>query len=99
MTDEQKKTDTLNSIKERKDIIDKYYQTGYLDRDEAVKKIKELRITDENVGKITTIKLAQSSIPFEYATNESIVAELEMQTNILITELDEWTASGRNAME
>ena len=99
MTDEQKKTDTLNSIKERKDIIDKYYQTGYLDRDEAVKKIKELRITDENVGKITTIKLAQSSIPFEYATNESIVAELEMQTNILITELDEWAASGRNAME
>ena len=87
MTDEQKKTDTLNSIKERKDIIDKYYQTGYLDRDEAVKKIKELRITDENVGKITTIKLAQSSIPFEYATNESIVAELEMQTKILELEI------------
>lgn len=99
MTDEQKKTDTLNSIKERKDIIDKYYQTGYLDRNEAVKKIKELRIKDENVGKVTTIKLAQSSIPFEYATNESIVAELEMQTNILITELDEWATSGRNAME
>ena len=99
MTDEQKKTDTLNSIKERKDIIDKYYQTGYLDRNEAVKKIKELRIKDENVGKLTTIKLAQSSIPFEYATNESIVAELEMQTNILITELDEWATSGRNAME
>ena len=87
MTDEQKKTDTLNSIKERKEIIDKYYNTGYLDRDEAVKKIKELRITDENVGKITTIKLAQSSIPFEYATNESIVAELEMQTKILELEM------------
>lgn len=87
MTDEQKKTDTLNSIKERKEIIDKYYKTGYLDRDEAVKKIKELRITDENVGKITTIKLAQSSIPFEYATNESIVAELEMQTKILELEM------------
>ena len=87
MTDEQKKADTLNSIKERKDIIDKYYQTGYLDRNEAVKKIKELRIKDENVGKVTTIKLAQSSIPFEYATNESIVAELEMQVDILIAEL------------
>ncbi|MBR2277914.1 MAG: hypothetical protein IJ872_01745 [Eubacterium sp.] len=87
MTDEQKKADTLNSIKERKDIIDKYYQTGYLDRDEAVKKIKELRITDENVGKVTAIRLTQSATPFQNTSNESIVAELEMQVDILIAEL------------
>ena len=70
-------------ISEREAIISTYKTTGYLDRDHAIEKIKELRITDNEVAAITTAKLAVSSIPFSRATNESIVSELQMQVDIL----------------
>lgn len=89
MTDEQKKTDTLNSIKERKDIIDKYYQTGQLDRDEAVKKIKELRKTDKNVLTVAIMQQVGGSIPLEQAPDNGLVIELENQIQLLEMKLFE----------
>ena len=89
MTDEQKKTDTLNSIKERKDIIDKYYQTGQLDRDEAEKKIKELRETDKNVLTVAIMQQVGGSIPLEQAPDNGLVLELGNQIQLLEMKLFE----------
>ena len=70
-------------IKEREDIIDTFNRYGYLDRDNAIKKILELRGKDPEVLTITSAKLAVTSIPFEQASNQDIVAELEMQMGLL----------------
>lgn len=89
MQENQKRADTLHDIEERRKIISNFRITGYLDRDEAVKKIKELRVTNESVGKVTAIRLAQSATPFQNTSNESLVAELEMQLQILEIEINE----------
>ena len=74
-------------INERQEIIFTYYNTGYLDRDNAISKIQELRLTDKNVAEITTVKLAQYSVPFSQVPDENIVEELKMQVDILSAEL------------
>ena len=74
-------------IAERKDIVEMYYKSRILDRDNAIKKIKELRLTDTNVATVTSIELLVNSIPFENATDEQIIGELQMQIGILGTEL------------
>ncbi|WP_278849347.1 hypothetical protein [Thomasclavelia spiroformis] len=90
---ESKKADTrdvleiLNDIKERNDIIDTYRFSGYLDRDDAIHKILELRITDNQVREITTIKLSLHATSFVEASDEQIINELMMQVNILKSKL------------
>lgn len=74
-------------IQERQEMINEYQMTRRLDRDKAISKIQELRITNENVAAVTSIKLAQYSVPFSEVPNENIVAELKMQMDILTAEL------------
>lgn len=74
-------------IVERENIIQNYRATGYFDRNDAIKKIQELRINDGDVAAVTTVKLATSSIPFSQSTNDQIVAELAMQRDILQAKL------------
>ena len=57
--------------------------TGYLDRDQAIKKIVELRQTDAEVAAVTSARLVVSSMPFSSVSNQGIVAELQMQIDIL----------------
>ena len=73
----------MKDLTERKQIIQSFYSTGYIDRDNAIKKIKELRVTDADVAAITSAKLVTNSVPFENATNEGLIAELQMQVDIL----------------
>ena len=91
MNDPIKKAYDIDSIRkdiqERQQMINEYQMTRRLDRDKAISKIQELRITNENVAAVTAVKLAQYSIPFSQATYESIVAELKMQMDILTAEL------------
>ncbi|MDE5558543.1 MAG: hypothetical protein K2J32_12820 [Ruminococcus sp.] len=91
MNDPIKKAYDIDSIrkdiKERQQMINKYLITGYLDRDAAIIKIQKLRLTDENVATVTSVKLAQYSVPFSEVPNENIVAELKMQVDILTAEL------------
>lgn len=91
MNDPIKKAYEIDSIKkdikERQQMINKYLTTGYLDRDTAIIKIQKLRLTDENVATVTSVKLAQYSVPFSEVPNENIVAELKMQVDILSVEL------------
>lgn len=91
MNDPIKKAYDIASIRkdihERHQIINNYMNTRHLDREKAISKIQELRITDENVAAVTAVKLAQYSVPFSQVTDESIVAELKMQMDILTAEL------------
>jgi hypothetical protein len=74
-------------IEEREKIIRSYRKTGHLDRKDAIKKIQELRINDEDVATVTSVKLAVFSVPFNQSTNDQIVTELTMQRDILQTKL------------
>ena len=91
MNDPNKKAYDIASIskdiQERQEMINEYQMTKRLDRDKAISKIQELRITNENVAIVTSIKLAQYSVPFSEVPNENIVAELKMQMDILSAEL------------
>ena len=81
------KISMLKDINEHRQIIEKYQRTGILDRDEAVRKIQLLRLTDNDVAAATATRLAISSTPFSQATDQGIVAELQMQVEILTAKL------------
>ena len=74
-------------IAEIENIICNYQRYGLLDRENAMKKIKELRISDEDIEAATSINLSVSSIPFSQSTNDQIVGELAMQRDILQAKL------------
>ena len=78
-----------HNINERKNIISNYVNYKILDREDAISKIKDLRLTDSNVAKASAVELAVNAIPFAQATNEQLVAELQMQVNVLSAELTE----------
>ncbi|MCU6763490.1 Uncharacterised protein [uncultured Roseburia sp.] len=81
------KESLIKDIAERENIIQSYQGAGYLDRNNAIKKIQELRINDKAVAGVTSAKLAISSVPFNQSTNDQIVAELAMQRDILQAKL------------
>ncbi len=74
-------------IAEIENIICNYQRYGLLDRENAMKKIKELRISDEDIAAATSINLSVFSIPFSQSTNDQIVGELAMQRDILQAKL------------
>lgn len=81
------KESLIKDIAEREKIISDYKKYGILDRDKAINKIQELRIKDKEVEEITIAKLATFSIPFSMSTDEQIVAELDIQKEILKAKL------------
>lgn len=86
----------IKDIAERDDIIRNYQLYGLLDRDNAIKKILELRISDNDVTTITSVKLSVSSTPFNQSINDQIVAELAMQRDILRAKLTKKQAEENN---
>ena len=76
-------------IKERKGIVDRYRICGILDREDAIFKIKWLRLNDLNVGIVSCAYVAMNPIPMEEASDDQIVGELQMQMGILSGELAE----------
>ena len=85
--DEFDKVSMIKDIKEIDSIVFNYQKYGSLDRNEAIRKIKELRITDKDIAAATVAGLAISSTPFSHSTNDQIVGELLMQRNILQAKL------------
>ena len=77
------KTSMLKDIKERRQITEKYQMTGILDREDAIQKIQLLRLTDNDVAAATATRLAVSSTPFSQTSDQGIIAELQMQVEIL----------------
>ncbi len=81
------KESLIKGITERKNVICKYQETGFLDRNDAIKKIQGLRINDEDVAVVTSVKLATFSVLFNQSTNDQLVGELIMQRDILQAKL------------
>lgn len=73
----------LKDISDREQMINNFRRTGYLDRDKAIQKIQELRLSDTDVAAATTARLAISSTPFSQVSDQGIIAELQMQLEIL----------------
>lgn len=86
----------IKDITERDNIISNYKLYGLLDRDDAIKKILELRISDNDVATVTSVNLSASSTPFSQSTNDQIVGELAMQRNILEAKLTKKQAEESN---
>ena len=87
MIDTYDKISNLKHINERNQIIQRYQLTGYLNREEAISKILELRSKDKEVLSVTEARLKVSSTPFSEATDQAIIAELKMQVDILTAKL------------
>lgn len=85
--DEFDKISLSKDISEINNIIQVFQETGYLDRDNAIDKIKKLRNNDEDIAIVTAAKLLSYSIPFEQTSNTQIVSELIMQRDILQAKL------------
>ncbi|MCI8742492.1 MAG: hypothetical protein HFG63_07655 [Lachnospiraceae bacterium] len=90
------KASLIKDIDERDNIILNYQRYGLLDRNDAIKKIQELRISDEDIAVATSVNLSVSSIPFSQSTNDQIVGELAMQRNILQAKLIKKQAEENN---
>lgn len=90
------KASLIKDINERDSIIFNYQRYGLLDRDDAIKKILELRISDEDIAAATAVNLSASSIPFSQSTNNQIVGELAMQRDILQAKLIKKQAEENN---
>lgn len=80
-------SDLAKSIEERQLIIDRYIQTKYLDREDAIRKIIELRKSDAKVSAIYAV--APKGRPLEEYPDSVLVENLKMQVTILETELAE----------
>lgn len=90
------KASLIKDIDERDSIIFNYQRYGLLDRDDAIKKIQELRISDEYIAAATAINFSVSSTPFSQSTNDQIVGELAMQRDILRAKLIKKQAEENN---
>lgn len=85
--DEFDKISLSKDISEINNIIQVFQETGFLDRDNAIDKIKKLRNNDEDIAIVTAAKLLSYSIPFEQTPNSQIISELIMQRDILLAKL------------
>lgn len=75
-------------IEERERIINVFNRFGILDRDEAIRKIRELRYTDKEILAITAGNMiAGGSTSFSACPNPKLVDELQMQVDILKAKL------------
>lgn len=80
-------SDLAKSIEERQLIIGRYFQTRFLDRKDAIKKIVELRQGDDKVGSIYAV--SPKGLSLEESPDSVLIENLKMQVTILVAELAE----------
>ena len=65
------------------DILNQYFQIGRINREKAIAKIRELRITNEDVGRTAMAVHAYNFIPFSDASDTQLASELHTYREIL----------------
>lgn len=70
-------------IREIDDVLNQYRQIGFIDREKAISKIRELRVTNKDIGKAAAAALPFNSIPFSYASSDQLACELNAYKAIL----------------
>ena len=74
----------LKDIQEIDDLLNGYCQIGYIDREKAISKIRELRMTNSDIRKAATETLPFNAIPFSQASNSQLAGELNAYRAILV---------------
>ena len=82
------KASLAKDIIERESIIQRFQMTGYLDRDDAIKKIETKIFMDADLTLATAAKQAQSgSVNLRQADNNLIITNLQFQVDFLKAKL------------
>ena len=71
-------------IQDIDDILNQCFQIGWINREKAIAKIRELRITNEDVGRTVMAVLPYNFIPFSDASDAQLASELHTYREILI---------------
>ena len=73
----------LKDIQDIDDMLNQYCQSGLIDRKRAIAKIRELRMTNEDIGKAEIAAAPYNFIPFNEASNDQLVSGLNAYRAIL----------------
>lgn len=65
------------------DILNQNFQIGRINREKAIAKIRELRITNEDVGRTAMAVHPYNFIPFSDASDTQLASELHTYREIL----------------
>lgn len=73
----------LKDIQDIYDMLNQYCHNGLIDREKAISKIKELRITNRDIGKAVAATLPLNFVPFSEASNDQLAGELNTYKALL----------------
>lgn len=73
----------LKDIQDIDDILNQYNRNGVLDRKRAIDKIRELQLTNKDIGTVVAATIPFNFIPFNRASNDQLASELNAYRTIL----------------
>ena len=74
----------VKDICEITDLLNKYSQYGYIDREKAISKIRELRSKNNDIENFAAAAIAVNRVPFDQASSNQIANELDAYRAILM---------------
>ena len=74
-------------IIERRQIIQEYQRTRFLDRNNVISKIIELREKDDQFALVTCAMISPNPVLLEQLTDKGLIEELQTQIRILEAKL------------
>lgn len=85
---EYDKLSLAKDIVERENIVYQFQTTGFLDRNDAIEKIKTTQLTDADLALATKAKQALSgSVDLYHVDNNLIIANMQFQIDFLKVKL------------
>lgn len=73
----------LKDIQDIDDMLNQYRRSGLINREKVISKIRELRVTNKDIGKATMATLPFNFVPFSAASNDQLAGELNAYKLIL----------------
>ena len=81
---EYDKASIVKDIEEREAIIQRFYATGELDREDAIRKFQALQIKDSEAAEVMALeRIKNGGIDIRSADNNTIVGNLQFQVDFL----------------
>ena len=85
---EYDKLSVVNDIVERENIVYQFQTTGFLDRNDAIERIKAIQFTDIELATATVAKQVQfGSVDLYQADNRLIITNIQFQIDFLKAKL------------
>ena len=73
----------MKDIQDIDDMLNQYRRSGLINREKVISKIRELRVTNKDIGKATMATLLFNFVPFSAASNDQLAGELNAYKLIL----------------